>query len=338
MSIEPTNETKTVIHAVQQSTIDKLKEIQNQSHGKRGASKTDREFCRDLSMSDVQWSQVKSGKYHVQISQARWDKIMDNLAIDLSKMQRKMALALRAGPTHFVELKNFTAIFNAVDECLAKAANNPNRFIPYLAPTGGGKSCLALELASRFNAVVVQARKSWKSYYNAVKDIAIAFGLNRAKASWNVTDIEDLLIGELRRKNYTLVIDEGEYFSAEILDLFKLILNSTGTVIVCCVIPDSYDKWNAKHSHQADQIKRRTHVLIQLESIEPDVVEKFIKPLHIEGNPTHFATLLAKAANRFGAFDFIARVIDRLREETDITISQFEKAIAIEQANMGGVK
>jgi hypothetical protein len=283
--------------------------------------KSDQEFARDhLDYSSTVWFRLKQGTYETK----DFEKITLQFSRNLRALREEIALSHKGVAAVFHKLKHFEAALKAVKEC--RTMKNENRLVVYLAETGGGKTTLCKQVRKECNAITVQARESWrKSYFAACSDIAAAAG---AKGAWaSEHQAEESMLKALLAKRQVLVIDEGEYFGPRTINLLKLILNETETVILLCSIPDLYERWNRASWIESQQLKRRTHAVIQCDMIRPDDVRKFASDIHFDNNATVSLAMISRAANAFGRYDFIRRVIEELDSSSAIDMAETEKAI-----------
>ncbi|MBC8009193.1 MAG: hypothetical protein H7067_03755, partial [Burkholderiales bacterium] len=152
------------------------------------------------------------------------------------------------------------------------------------------------------------------SYYAAVCDIARAAGVSEADLGTSEYKAQRALLARLRTNRRVLVIDEGEYFGPRTTNLIKLILNQTGTVVVILAIPELARRWQKTAWVESAQTNRRSEAVVLAEMIFPEDVQLFAKASGVK-----FASLaasagqIAKAANEFGRFSFVVRVLKELR-------------------------
>ncbi|HVU26528.1 MAG TPA: AAA family ATPase [Verrucomicrobiae bacterium] len=299
--------------------IDALRALEKDS------GKSARQFAADhLTYSETVWGRVQSGEYFKMVSDP--EKVIITLRRDLGRLQREMALSGRYTNTEWKQTDEARAIFKAMDACRVKPMSDPNRLILYLAPTGGGKSQLCGQAVKRHNAKVVEARESWlRGYFTCLRDIGTALGVKVEKI-YTPDALEDEIIEALIRRKTTLAIDEGEFFSARSLNLIKLFLNKTPTVILLCAIPEAYEAWTKANSHEARQVRRRTHAVIRLSPIHPDMAAKFLTGLKIsEAQIKPVCVVLSKFANAFGHFDMINRMVADLHECDKVDVDELKK-------------
>lgn len=269
---------------------------------------SDEAFARDyLSYTVTVWGRVKKGEYWDMVADG--SGVVDMLANDLSRLQRDLVLRGRFDGQMFARHKAFDALLKAVDACLRKPLANPDRLIVTLAPTGGGKSASCGQLVKLRKAVMVEARRAWqRSYFSALKDLSKAVGVKGVDECYAAARLEEKLLETLMSRRFVVAIDEGEFFSPDTLNLLKLCLNESPVVIVLAVIPEAYQAWNDSAKHEAWQIRRRTHAVVELEAISPEVAEQFFRHARPDGEAVAAA---CKLANAFGHFD----TLDRLARE-----------------------
>ena len=296
---------KFILSAEQSALIAELERQQRQ------LGKSDGEFCRDhLSYSPTVWSRVKSGDYWTMVSDP--ESVLIQLALDLKNLERDLAYAQRHAAQEFREFDDFAAVLKAIRQCRAKDLADPDRLVVFLADTGGGKSALCAHVAREFNGVVVEAREGWtRSYFTCLRDIADALGVNAAKI-FSKTTLEDEILRKLTSRRRVLAIDEAEFFGVGALNLVKLILNKTPTVILLCAIGEAYDRWNRSLWHEAAQVRRRTDTLIRQSVIRPKEVKPFLKECGLNGCLEEAANCVAQAANEFGRFNTVRTLARKL--------------------------
>jgi hypothetical protein len=318
----------------QQSIVDRLIQVQQESRNAKGKPKSDEAFGQLIGMSGSKWNMIRNGTY--------WDKVDDlpslfiDLKIALNKLLVRSMLTSRFGSKDFIEFTKFSAMFSAVQECQRKPINDPIRFNVFIGETGFGKSSLCAELMRRFeNVIVAETRDQWgRSKYNALMDICAAAGIDTHSVT-NPNDLEDALLTLFQSDLWILVIDEAEALGQGILNSLKLFLNRSRVVIVVCSIRESYQRWSKRFKHEANQLKSRTHVVIINNIITTDEAAQFLDKFSLQ-SPRESATLLAKAGTAFGGFRMIKRTVAQLDQSTTVTLRDIETAIAVSTANMGG--
>lgn len=276
---------------------------------------TDAAFVRKfLTVSGTAWSRVKSGKYGADAGE-----MFSKLAVNLRQLRIKLAQdAKLTGGKIFHTFAQQQAVIDAVTTCLLKPADDQNRFVAYLAPTGGGKTALGRELKVMHDAVYVEASETWRtSYFAALVAIGKAAGCNVSELLKGTRSAEAAVITRFCANRRVLLIDEGEYFGARTINLLKLLLNQTPTVVVVLAIPELFARWNSAAWAEAAQITRRAEAIVRLDHVMPDEVTQLLAPRVGVSDGARVAGMIAKAANEFGAYDLVTRVIAQLAADAD---------------------
>lgn len=284
---------------------------------------------KHLTVSASTWFRLKSGTYQADAT-ASFTKLEGNLRVYREEQAQAGKLT---GRRVYHELTPHKQVFNAVTTAKLKDPQDANRLVVFLAPTGGGKTTLARQLKIQHDGVLVEARESWrKSYYGALCDIALAAGVAESEMGGGERAMEQALLKRLRTNRRVLIIDEGEYFGPRTINLLKLILNQTETVIVLMAIPSLYEWWQKKSWEQAKQLNRRGCAIVGADLVHPTDVDLFLSGAGFtvrESERTDIRAQIAKAANEFGRYDLVDRVICELREEDtrDVRLDQVTTAI-----------
>lgn len=302
---------------IDRSAIDLLSRLQ-----KRTGLSDDKFAKRYLRKSGTTWLRIKSGDYFETVSAKATKKHLTELALAAKNAQRTISISAKRQTSKFIKFEHIESVGTNIEECIAKPLSDPDRLITFLAPTGGGKSALSYYLRDEYDATVVEARESWmRSYFCACCDIVDAMGLDRSRC-WTPAQLEDLMVNELNeRDTQVLVIDEGEFFGPQAANLLKLLLNKTPTVIVVLAIPKAFHRWMEKNSHQSQQLRRRTHNVIEFDQLAPKEVETILNGNWPAKERQQMAIKIAKAANTFGLMDTCFRVVNQLLESPDQDVS-----------------
>ena len=283
-------------------------------------------FAHDhLSYSSTVWSKVQNGTYSVK----EFGTLATQLTADARRLNEELALASRGGNNEYYPLDHHEAILKGIRQCRTK--QNENRLCVYLAPTGGGKTTIAQKARKEFNGLLVRVAESWRhSYMAPLKATSIAAGGNGQFRSEYEGETE--LRRVLCAKKWVLAIDEGETFGPRTVNFIKFILNETPTTILLCTIEQLYDSWNKAAWIQAQQLKRRTHLVVRCPLITPADVSWFLpKALTFDTPALKPACIeIARAANQFGKYDLITRIAsDLLNQGPDvITLEDAQKSVA----------
>lgn len=207
---------------------------------------------------------------------------------------------------------------------------------------GGGKTALGRQLKIQHNGILVEGRESWRrSYLAALCDIATAAEVREIDTLKRAGEhaLETALILKFNANRRVLIIDEGEYFGPRTINLVKLILNQSPTVVVILAIPQLYDWWQRAAWEQAKQINRRAEAVVVCLTVLPEDVQAFLggTGIVIEAGQNQkpgqalqeACKLIAAAANEFGAFDTVSRIIEVIENDFEGVAKRadIEKAI-----------
>lgn len=253
------------------------------------------------------WSRLRDGKYRVK----NLDRVFAELRIALRSVRQRIAVQARSVDVGtFHESDHFKAVFTAIEE--AMSATNENRLVVNIAPTGGGKSRLCNEVAKVQTTTIVRASRAWhSSYYFAALDVARSLGAVGHFGSAGEARIG--MLDQLRELKRVLAIDEGNYFGPKSIDMLKDILNETDSAVLLCLTRTHWLNMK-RYWSSFDQVQRRIHKVFELEKIAPSEVLPFLADAGLNGDAKEASVVLAEAANLFGHFDTIQRVIKRLQE------------------------
>lgn len=287
---------------------------------------SDASFARNHLRYDAgTYSKIKAGKYH------QSKRVLDSLRTSLRNLREVVAKRRRGlmdGRPFFPQDGQARAV-NAVRECLGIPSQN--RLIMYLAPTGGGKSALVAELRKQFDCVVCEATEAWRdSYHACCTDVALAAGQTGPWRSKH--DVQASMLAALSRGAQVLIVDEGNYFGPQAINMLKLILNRTPSVVVIPAQPVLYDRMisSRKTWAEAAQLARRAHLVIRNERIQPRDLKPFFSKFDMNGEAAPVLAYVAKQANIFGLYDLVWRTVDQLDAEEDddaLTLDRITKAV-----------
>ena len=337
-ALPPSDKDPVVLTQDQQRIIDELVAIQASSRNRAGNPQSDGEFAKRLGISAPQWNLIRNGSYWKSIKNVNAKLI--EMREHLNRLKQENNLKKRFEGLQFHTADVFEAMFMAIEECRQKGLSDTTRICVYLAETGGGKSFLGHEVVQRFDGIYVEARQAWAyGSFHALKDICEAFQIDTSKIKQQPAKLENLLLNRLAlRENPVLYIDEGEFFGKGIIDSLKHLINKTTIVPVIAAIPEYYAKWNTYWPTEAAQLRRRTHIVVQNNVIDPIHVEKFILSADLpiqRDNVSKAAIEIASHAQRFGAYDLTSKVVRRLKAESKINAQIITAAIHTELKCMG---
>lgn len=275
------------------------------------------------------------------------DGLMDDLGDWLGRLDRMMLEKEQAGENPIHKLSTFRAVAVSVREC--KNKTTPERITKYIAPTGASKTSLRMFLQKEFGNEIafshVECRESWKptdrnnrtrARRTALMDICRACGvrIDDATRRQGVAAIEDKLFASLTTTRRVLFFDEGEFFSAYVLNLLKAALNKTRLIAVIACTPRAHVKWNSYYADEADQIARRTHAVVTVLTVPMEDAAMFF-PEGQFGNTEKALGMITKQASYFGHYSLIARVAELLKKTKAADHKEVEKAIEDARVQMG---
>ena len=333
-----TEEIKIKLDHDQQAVIDALVKMQTESRGSNGKPLSDDAFGKRIGMSGSKWNMCRHGNYWSKVDNV--DSVIRDLKRSHNQLKIKSVLSNRFGTDDFIELDNFSAVFSAIQECQAKPLSDPIRIIVFTGETGAGKSRLCAETMRRFeNVIVTETRDKWKtSKMIALMDICEAANV-QSDGFYSPNQPEDALTDLFTGEQYILCLDEAEAFGPGILNSIKRWTNRTRLVILICAIQAAYLKWNKSFTHEARQIKSRTHIVIDNDLITTADVEKFLARFKfVNGELESSARLLAKTATKFGAFRLIGRTLGGFKAGQELSFADVQSALNVSIKNMGGVE
>ena len=287
---------------------------------------SDGEFVRKhLTLSSTTWSRINTGTYGADAASA-----FVKLELNLRQLRVERAQASRTtGGAAWYRIVPQQSVIDAVSQAKLKPASDPDRAVFFLAPTGGGKTATARQLKVMHDGILVEARESWRdSYYAALCDVGQAAGISEDELGTSKHSAEQAVLRKLRANRRVLIIDEGEYFGARTINLLKLLLNQTETVIVVMTIPVLFTRWQARSWEESKQLNRRAHAVIVAGPVLPDDVALFLKGSNLFASAA-VCGVIAKAANEFGSYDTVREIIDEFGDDTcEVTQARAEKAVS----------
>lgn len=284
-------------------------------------SETDVGFARRyLGLSASTWGLIKNGKYAAMVKDP--DKILEACEAALRVLDDAQDRSQFAGESaRILQFDHVAATLAAVKGCYGKPQN---RFVVFLAPTGGGKTTVSRAIQENYlsAAIRVEASESWrKSYFAAAVTIARAAGYTE---SYPVTQgpakVEADLMSIFGVEGRVLVIDEGHYCGPAALNLLKFLLNRTTCRIVLVAIPELWERMEKAAYKEVEQLRRRTAAKIILATLTPADVKKFLTArlpgfADLGDETKEVVNLCCTAANKFGYFDTLDRICTEFATE-----------------------
>lgn len=233
----------------------------------------------------------------------------------------------------FYATVNQRRLIGGIRSCMGRLTQN--RFNMYLSPTGGGKSGLIAELCKLFDCTVVEASEAWRtSYYACCADLAANLG---RRGPWRSKfNVQADMLSALCERVRVLVIEEGNYLGPEAINMIKLILNKTPTVVVMVGLPVIFDRLRSSKKTwvESEQLLRRANVVVRNSKLSADDIAPIFRDLKATKEVLRY---VAQHANNFGLYDFAWRVHDKLVEDKldASTMESAEKAVQLALDDMG---
>jgi len=281
-----------------------------------------------LTVSSTAWSRINSGKYG-----ADGADMFGKLAVNLRQLRIKLAQdAKLTGARKFHAFAQQQAVVDAVTTCLLKPADDQNRFVAYLAGTGGGKTALGRELKVMHDGIYVEARESWRrGYFAALVDIGRAAGCEMGELLKGERFAEAAVLARFSANRRVLIIDEAEYFGPRTMNLLKLLLNQTPTVVVVLTLPELFARLRLYAAAEFGQLVRRAEAIVELTLVTPDeVTALLVERVAVNAEGKQIAGMIARNANEFGNYDLVDRVVKQLASEAGedaVTLDDVTQAI-----------
>lgn len=295
-----------------------------------GREVSDTEFARRfLPYSETTWLRLRENTYTGATAE------MERRSVEcIAKIEHWLSRRRRHDGPAFHRTEAVDAVCEAVHQAKTDA-RTANRLVIYLATTGGGKTELCRHLGRIYGAVQVEGRESWRASYTAgCKDVAIAFGVDPAKARMrNSREAEERMLQCLGDRYGVLCIDEANAWGPQTANMVKMILNQTHWTVFVCAIPELWSRLTDGAWWESSQLVRRAVAVIRKEAITIKEARLFLEPVVRNKELLGAASReLAAAASAFGMFDTCQRVQARLVEEFDAqhepTLVDVQKAIA----------
>jgi type II secretory pathway predicted ATPase ExeA len=272
---------------------------------------------RYINVSEASWSTLKAGTYAAKDPGPMLERCEAALQMLNDQAERAEASPMRA---KIIDLSHVRASVSAVKRCYGEPQN---RFVVFLAPSGGGKTTLARKLLETYlgGAVLVEATETWRtSYFSAV--LAVLEAMGESTDFPNVRAAETHLLDKLTVTPRILVIDEGHYLGPAALNLLKAVLNRTQTRVVLLAIPELFARMQQRGYEEAQQLRRRTFAKIVVPEVTLGdcrlfLAEKMPGYCGLKADEKRAVELACDAANKFGRFDTLQRLCDEMDAEAD---------------------
>lgn len=279
---------------------------------------SDTEFSKHLPFSATTWNRLKGNTYEGDIT-----KKVDEASQSAQVLQETWTKSREKEHVRkFYDFTIFRAVFQAVKTAKIRSlSGEEDKLIVYSAPSGWGKTHLAHELQSRLDAKIVTARQSWRrSYFSACKAIARSVGLQMPFRG--AAEAEEALIDHLALHPSVIVLNEVEFFSRDILNLIKTILNETKCSVVMLTIPEFFASIKVLGGLHTDQLLRRCVAVLSNQVVTQGQAAKFLgEEFEVDDALKPALKSLAHAANHSPSggpgygYKLLQRVVEHLAEE-----------------------
>lgn len=268
------------------------------------------------------------------------EKLSDKLARCIRNLRDVVANRTRRtlDERPFYATENQRRLIAGIRTCMGRLTQN--RLNMFLSPTGGGKSGLIAELNRLFDCTIVEASESWRtSYYACCANVTgqLAAQAGRKAGPWRSKfDVEADMLSALCERTQVLVIEEGNYLGPEAINMIKLILNKTPTVVVMVGLPVIFDRIRSSKKTwvEAEQLLRRANVVVRNTKLSAEDIAPIFKGLNVTKDVLRY---VVRHANDFGLYDFVWRVQDKLSEDPkeSVTMERAEKVVQLVLDDMG---
>ena len=231
----------------------------------------------------------------------------------------------------------------ALKKAVLKAYNRVDdmRLVIFRAQTGGGKDTAIRHIARTVNdtdrtivnVLNVEATEVWRnSYYACCCQMLRALGCDSFGKS--KLEAENALLAQLNMRKYLVAVNEANYFGPQAFNLLKIIINQTKSSVLICTIPEIFEKLKLRSWWEASQLINRSTVVITAPPITADDVEPFLGGIDFESDDVAEAAcqMAAHAANSFGLFRQVKRVVENLSGKSKVSLSDVERAVSKAQA------
>lgn len=293
-------------------------------------SLSDRLFSAKLiAIGPTTWHRLKKGEYMGDNVKA-WTNVQNSLV--LIKEQEALN-AIR--PNELVPMTHQETIIQAIRSAQSEERD---RFIAFLAKTGGGKDYLAKAICEAFpqSCLLLDASPTWRSsYYAPIAAIADRLGIIgipcRSAAA------EQAVFQHLKSHKRIIIINEANYFSADTLNFLKSTMNETKCVVVVLALPLLWENLEKKAWKEADQVVNRTYLKLTYETISVEDLRRAIASevprWNTLGSDSRAAeTLLLNAAHSFGLWNTIFPVLTQLSDREVLTLEDVKQELKIRDA------
>lgn len=281
------------------------------------------------------WSRVRGDKYHAKDHTA----LREKLEGCLSQLEDHVAANGPGHGTTATDIVDLPFLRQALAGVRRAFAEQRDRLVVVLGPTGAGKTTVATHLAELYHGRVIscEATETWRSsYLAACHGVMTAAGIRELPTSKRAA--EAALIDELRTRPRILVIDEAHYFGPATVNLVKLVLNRTRCTVVALAIPILWERMKRTAWQESEQLRSRACAVVASDSISSFDVGAYLAArlgshwTNLEpAEAKALAQQIATSANQFGQMSTVARITRELdghpidREHVSIAIRTIQQ-------------
>lgn len=277
-------------------------------------NQSDKDFCEKLSVSQTVWYRIKNGNYPA----SDHTSVLRKITSDLSSILDNEAMTGGIREKRILPLTHVTATHEALNMAFSE---DRNRIVITLADTGGGKTIIANSIARQFpsRTVLVEATESWrKSYLSGIHGISRACGIEEPRNHMRLAEAE--LLDQLRKHPRIIVIDEGNYFGAACLNLIKLIVNQTRSIVVILAMPVLWKFITRSSNQEARQLRNRAAAILEFTQIKRADVSTALEAsipnwATLNGATAKAVAAVTEAANNFGLWNTVFSIVEFIAAE-----------------------
>lgn len=155
-------------------------------------------------------------------------------------------------PPTIAPLRNVAGLIGLIEKVQNRHYGLPG-MATFYGPSGFGKSTAITVAANEFQAYAVQVKSVWSPKHFCQ---AILGELSLKAKSLTISEMVDMIGGELARFDRPLLIDDAQYLHKKsMIDLTRDIYESSGTTIILVgeeQLPNTLSKWENVHNRMLD--------------------------------------------------------------------------------------
>lgn len=312
---------------------ERLAKLQIKVNEAEGKILSDTEFSkRYLPFSSSTFSRVKSGDI-AKTKGLNLDNITDHIQQAEEDVLERLSSIRMAAAAESVFVP--TKLACATQASIKKARDSQTRrVVVLLAPTGAGKSTVGEALSAR-GAIYMEGRQSWKRSYKAFcADVARAAGRPMKVKRYTEHDGEERMLQALRSRDVVLYLDEANALGPESVNAIKMIVNTTGTVVLIAAVPGTWDKLCGGAEDEVAQLINRCQPILRYKGLSPTDALPFLSRSDLSSTEIDKCiNQVVEASNEFGAFKTIVALLDELKEIDNPTAKDVLKYLRFHKKN-----